>query len=156
LATEEWQPISENLSVPAFHALHPHIRCAQCRRCYLYPHAGRFAHQHSDVAGGHEELLLDLLAADHLDADRLILHPPAGAGRLHDDIFSLFAFFLGGMLLCRGDDRVKRAQKNGRERPVTAEEREIHCFIPEWSEPEYGVSGCLIKPEVTIGSSIVS
>jgi len=49
-----------------------------------------------------EDLFLDLLAVQYLDADWFILHASACAGRLHDDLFTVLSRFGGACLHRRG------------------------------------------------------
>lgn len=48
-----------------------------------------FGEQHRDVPRPHEKLLLDLLLAENLDADWLVLDSPPRPGRLDNDLLHL-------------------------------------------------------------------
>ena len=85
LLAEERKPIAEEARVPALHALHAHARRTDRRRRRLHAQAAHFVEHHHDVAGRHQHLLFDLLAAQHLDARRLVLESPPGPRAGDDD-----------------------------------------------------------------------
>ena len=73
LSAIERQAVGQQLGIAALHALHADVRPTQRRGGYLRAHARRFTDQHGDIAGGHQQLFFDLIAAQDLDADGLIL-----------------------------------------------------------------------------------
>ncbi len=93
----ERQPVGEQLRVAAAQPLNPDVGRTQRRRRRLYTQPGGLAEQHRDRPGRHQRLLLDLLAIDHLDAQRLVLQPPIRARRGHDNAL----FDLGRLLAVR-------------------------------------------------------
>ena len=85
MASIEGQAVGQDLCIPAAQPLNPHTRAPQggCRG--LDAKSGGLVQEHSDVAGSHQKLLLDLLPGDDLDAKRLILDATSRArGEDHD------------------------------------------------------------------------
>ena len=89
LAAVEWQAIGQKERVAAAEALDADVGAAEARRRVLHPHAARLVEHHRDVAGGHEELFLDLLLGEHLDAEGLVFDPALGSRRADRDLFDL-------------------------------------------------------------------
>jgi hypothetical protein len=87
-------PSASQLGIAALQPLHPDVGGAERGGGHLNADARRLVDQHGDVAGAHEELLLDLLADDHLDPDRLILDAAARARALDDDLLGFLFFML--------------------------------------------------------------
>ena len=93
LGAVDRQAVGQHGRIPAVQALHPNRRGAKRRRRRLQSNAAGLVQQHRDVTRRHQELLLDFLAADDLDPQRLIGGEAARARRRDDDRFLHFRKF---------------------------------------------------------------
>jgi hypothetical protein len=87
LRVVDGQAVGQYGGVPSVQALHAKRRGAERRGRRLQSNTARLVQQHRDVAGRHQELLLNLLAPDHFDPQRLIRRESPAACRGDDDGF---------------------------------------------------------------------
>ena len=85
--TIQREAVSKNLRIASAEPLHAHAGGTKRRRRHLHAKPVRLGEHHRDIAGGHENLFVDLFLRYDLDANGLVFDAPARARGSNDGHF---------------------------------------------------------------------